>query len=630
MRCLEKDRTRRYETANSLADDVVRHLNNEPVVARPPSRGYRLQKLVQRNRGTFAAGAVVTVALVAGLGFSLWTLAKERVAWRQALSAERRAQAEAGKSQQVAQLLKDMLQGVGPSVALGRDTTMLREILDKTAQRVGKDLKGQQEVEAELRMTLGEVYQALGQYDQAEGMYRAALGLRRTLWGDMNTNVADSLDLLGHELHSCRGEAVESASLIQQALVIRTNLLGLEHVQVAASLEHLGGVQAYKGELVEAADLFRRALAMRRRLLGDYHAEVVESLTLLADTVRYLGEPVEAEGYAREALAILSRLTANEPASLKVASVQEALAGALRFQGKLEEAMHLLQEVVTTRQNLLGSDHPEYASALYNLGYTLMEANQLDLAEPVIRNALTVSRKAVGDQPGHTAYSLEALGIILRRTGRLAEAEAAYREALVVRRIPNNQYMFAEPTLLVAVLHAQGKFAEAKAVMAEAVAEARATAEKVRALPPSEAGLGAQLRLVQALWRQGEVVEAELLLPEILETAKQLPPSAILADRISFQAMRIAALQVWFGRQTEHAALCRQMVQWAARQPEFAPKGRAAGMTSLRPLADPQLQASALTLAPAGSGSRTHQFLPALVPNDPGRGGVSQRSPPGG
>ena len=240
MRCLEKDRARRYETANSLADDIRRHLSHEPVLARPPSKRYRFQKLVQRNKAVFAAVAMVVAALVLGLGFSLWTLAKERVARRQALAAQKTAQAEASKSQQVAQFLKDMLHGVGPSAALGRDTTMLREILDKTAERVGLDLKGQPAVEAELRTTLGEVYEALGQYSQAEAMYREALRLRQVLWGNMNTNVADSLARLGNELLSCREEKEESASLLRQAFMIRTNLLGPEHVQVANSLHDIG------------------------------------------------------------------------------------------------------------------------------------------------------------------------------------------------------------------------------------------------------------------------------------------------------------------------------------------------------------------------------------------------------
>ncbi len=83
MKALEKDRTRRYETANGLSMDVQRHLNHEPVVARPPSRRYRLEKLVRRNQGVFAAIGAVAVVLLAGLGTSTWLYLKTREGERQ-------------------------------------------------------------------------------------------------------------------------------------------------------------------------------------------------------------------------------------------------------------------------------------------------------------------------------------------------------------------------------------------------------------------------------------------------------------------------------------------------------------------------------------------------------------------
>jgi hypothetical protein len=80
MKCLEKDRTRRYETANGVAADLNRHLNNEPVVARPPSTAYRVQKAFRRNKLVFAAGTAVGIALLAGLGISTWQWARARQA----------------------------------------------------------------------------------------------------------------------------------------------------------------------------------------------------------------------------------------------------------------------------------------------------------------------------------------------------------------------------------------------------------------------------------------------------------------------------------------------------------------------------------------------------------------------
>src|SRR4029077_14982802 len=89
MKALEKDRRRRYETANGLAMDIQRYLLNEPATPRPPTRRYRFQKLVRRNKVVFASAAAVAAALVAGFGTSTWLFLKERDARQRAVAAER-------------------------------------------------------------------------------------------------------------------------------------------------------------------------------------------------------------------------------------------------------------------------------------------------------------------------------------------------------------------------------------------------------------------------------------------------------------------------------------------------------------------------------------------------------------
>jgi hypothetical protein len=92
MKALDKDRRRRYETVNGLAMDLQRYLNSEPVVARPPSRLYRFQKLVRRNKVVFAAVGAVAAALIIGLGASTWLLFMERAARQRAVAAEKQAE----------------------------------------------------------------------------------------------------------------------------------------------------------------------------------------------------------------------------------------------------------------------------------------------------------------------------------------------------------------------------------------------------------------------------------------------------------------------------------------------------------------------------------------------------------
>jgi hypothetical protein len=105
LKALEKDRTRRYETANGLVMDLERYLNNEPILARPPSKYYRFQKLVRRNQVVFTAIGAVSVALVLGLGASTWLFIRERQAHQQALAAEQkqerlREEAERGRAKE--------------------------------------------------------------------------------------------------------------------------------------------------------------------------------------------------------------------------------------------------------------------------------------------------------------------------------------------------------------------------------------------------------------------------------------------------------------------------------------------------------------------------------------------------
>ena len=93
MKCLEKDRTRRYETANGLASDLLRHLNNEPVIARPPSTLYKFQKAVRRNRGAFAAAAAIATVLIAGIVASSWQAVVAKQALKEAEAARTTAEA---------------------------------------------------------------------------------------------------------------------------------------------------------------------------------------------------------------------------------------------------------------------------------------------------------------------------------------------------------------------------------------------------------------------------------------------------------------------------------------------------------------------------------------------------------
>jgi hypothetical protein len=470
MKCLEKDPARRYVTADGLALDVQRHLNDEPVLARPPSAAYRLKKLIKRNKLVFAAAAAVATALVVGLGVSSWLYLREKAARRRAVAAEKAAFTAAAKSEQVARFLADMLKSVGPSVALGRDTTMMREILDKTAERVGADLKDQPEVEAKLRAVIGNVYRALGDYGRAETMHRAAFTLRTNLFGLESLSVADSLNDLGNVLFSL-GNLTNAQSAHQGALDIRRKLLGPEHRDVAASLNSLALDLCWQNRLRQAEDLDRQALSMRRKLLGEEHEDTVESLENLAGVLSLEDKLPEAEALQRQALRLnQNRFGLEHP---YVALSMNNLADTLNAEARYSEAESTNRAALAMRRKLLGDDHPDVAASLFNLAASLMGLGRAPEAETAAREALAIRRKRLGNEHIDVAGSLNNLFPILLAQNKLAEAEAVQNEALAIQRkkLPPDHLDIAGSLINLAnVLARQGRFPEAESRQREALA----------------------------------------------------------------------------------------------------------------------------------------------------------------
>ncbi len=396
MKCLEKDRARRYETANSLAEDVQRHLDQQPVLASPPGAIYRSRKFLRRHRMGAALAGSVAVALIAALVVSVFAFAKVRQERDRALAAEQRAgtneqkaRSEADRSAQVARFMKDMLQGVGPSVAAGRDTTLLEEILDKTVARLGTGLTNQPAVEAELRETIGYVYWELGEHAKAESMYRRSLELLRRLRGHQHPAVADALNNLADVFRrTSQFEKAEAAE--RQAVAIYERAFGHEHPSVGASLICLGDALMFQGKFEAAEPTLREALAVNRKTLGENHPQTGLCVARLARMLLLEGRLAEAETTYRNAAAIQRRVL--DQASLGL------------------------------------NPHVELAWTLIGLGEVLYRQGRLAEAETMAREALATGRTVLGDQHPDVLVFLDNLEDVLAAEGKLADLEPGYRE----------------------------------------------------------------------------------------------------------------------------------------------------------------------------------------------------------
>jgi len=372
MHCLEKSPDRRYETVSSLARDVERYLAHEPVLARAPTLTYRLGKFIRRHRLGFAAGTVALLSLVAGTVMLFLLFFREREALRRetALRATadvsaQEAHVAAAKSAEVAQFMKDMLGGVAPSVARGRDTTMLREILDATALKLDTELAGQPAVAADLRETLGGVYRDLGQYATAEKLLGEALAAHRQLYGNNSAEVAATLEVYAKVL----------------------GRLGRPRVK----------------------DLMLEALAIRRKLYGPRHPLAIRSLAQLSHLpVSEFASPEEWETLRRQVLAL--RLEVLGPENPAVAESYFGLGTAARTRNDLAGSARLYRQALDMRRRLLGPDHPELVANLMSLGATLGDDDKWPEAAEDYREALQLALRIMPEHPATTTALLNLIG----------------------------------------------------------------------------------------------------------------------------------------------------------------------------------------------------------------------------
>jgi serine/threonine protein kinase/tetratricopeptide (TPR) repeat protein len=467
MKALEKDRSRRYETANGLALDVQRFLADETVSARPPSTLYRLRKAVARHRVLSVALLVIAALLVTSLAVVSVLLERER-------KARAVAETETVRSHQVTQFLKDTLESVGPSIARGRNTELLREVLDRTADRIGQDIGNQPAVEMELRRLIGRLYYQIGNYERAAQMQGVALALSQKLTGTGSRETAELWSDLGLS-RRLEGKLAEAETAHGEALAIRRRLFGEEHADVATSMNNLATVYRRQKKLKESEMLVRQALKLRERRFGAESLEVADSLHNLCVVLGDEGYRADSEAVARQLVTLRRKLL--PPEDPLVAAALADLGWAAGFNGKADEAEALEREVLALRRKALGEEHPDVASSFATLGERMRQRGKLTEADAVLSTALSIQQKLLGASSPASLNSLRLLALTLEGEGKWTEAEAVRREGLGLRRRLAGQEApetLEEADGLVRALIHQDRLEEADKVVAENLSESLA------------------------------------------------------------------------------------------------------------------------------------------------------------
>jgi serine/threonine protein kinase/Flp pilus assembly protein TadD len=466
MKCLEKDRNRRYDTANSLAKDIERYLQDEPVQACPPSFAYRLRKFIRRNRTVVAAVAsVVGLLLLAVLGLAVSNI---RIAQEKAVAEANFRKAREAVDEQFTLVSQSKLFDTPGLQALRKDLleSALKYYEEFLRQRPDDPILQVEVAAAYFR--LYELYENFDSGKSAESLHAFEKGL--TIVEDLLRDHTEDPGLyrrlagfakggrLLHSVYSGRGpraDTVRSIDLLARAIPIWEQFVrddpAVIGFQMDLSALHYASCELLDvaGRREEALASAQKALALREQVVRadpnvpEYRAELAFTHDLLAWQLGQAGSPEEAETHTRQSLDLRRRLVEEHP---DVPEYRAALAAShhnlgswLAESGRLAEARQHYQEGLLVQEKLVTEfpDMPHFRGwlARYNdsLGHVLRWSGRTDEAEQAYRRALAEWEKlaaafpAIAGYQTSSTYSAHSLCLLLAAAGRRQEAEPFFR-----------------------------------------------------------------------------------------------------------------------------------------------------------------------------------------------------------
>jgi serine/threonine protein kinase/tetratricopeptide (TPR) repeat protein len=497
MKCLEKDRTRRYPTASGLARDIERHLHDEPVEASPPRAGYRLRKFVRRNRGAVVATAIILLLLVGGIIGTTVGLLREaeraegerqaKLEAQQAAAAERRAKEESqmrlGQVQKGADLLAAIFRNLDPR-AEEREGKPLRAILGERLNQAAAQLEGKAIGDpltvARLQNQLGASLDGLGQSELAIAVLNKAFQTRTRLLGPDHADTLTTQNDLA-EVYYAAGRYPEAIRLYERVRDQQFAKLGPDHADTVVTLGNLADAYRSAGRFTEAIPLLEQVRDTRSKTLGPDHPHTLITMGNLARTYRDAGRFAEAIALTERVRDRFSAtLGPDHPYTL---TTLNNLAFTYNVAGKLPEAIRLYEEVRDRRIATLGADHPETLTTMNNLAFNYDAAGQVDRAEVMLREVLANRVKKEGRDALNTAMALHSLGHVLVKQHKYAEAEGMLRDCLSIRthKLPDDWLTCSTRSVLGDALLGQKKYGEAEALLQQGYEGISTRQEKIPA-----------------------------------------------------------------------------------------------------------------------------------------------------
>jgi eukaryotic-like serine/threonine-protein kinase len=405
LKSLEKDRTRRYETANGFSMDVQRYLAGEAVQAHPPSARYLLQKFARKHRVGLTTAAAIALLLVAGVAVSTW-------------QAVRATKAEAA-AQKANEILGSIFENLDPNEIARAERPLQVILVDKLDQAVAQlegESIGDSLVVAAMQVKLGSSLLGLGEPAKAIALLQKARATFQTTLGPEHPDTLRSMNQLGAAYVNA-GKLDLARPLLEETLKLRRSTLGPEHLDTLQSLNNLAAMHHHAGNHDLVVPFLEEILKLVKAKLGPVHPDTLRSMNNLAEAYRNAGKVDLALPLHKETLTLREASLGPEHPDTLVS--MNNLAEAYRDSGRLDLALPFFIESLKSMKDRLGTEHPHTLGSMGNLARAYQAAGKLDLALPLYEETLKVRKDRLGPDHPDTLRSMNNLATAYRDAGRL-------------------------------------------------------------------------------------------------------------------------------------------------------------------------------------------------------------------
>ena len=459
MKALEKDRTRRYETANGFAADVQRYLANEPVSAGPPGASYRLRKFAVRNKGKVLAAGLVMLALLVGITGTTFGLARaeqrrreaderrqeaEQARFEEAVqrrAAEKAVAAEKVALKQTALRLKQIEKGNDILFAIFEDLDIGNEVkksdepveailakrLVKAAQQLDGEAVGDRAEVAWLQMKLGSSLVSLGHGKEALPFLKKACETYTELLGrnHLETLAARNLLALGY---MAVGQFDKALPIFEEIYAIAKATKNIQQEKTLQFMGNLAECYLEAGQPDKAGPLLEETLLQEKQVYGEQGKETLSAMHNLSRFYFSAGKIRESLSLGEETLRLTREtLGADHPHTL---SVMSQVAICYQMTGELARSIALLEEVLRLTRNRMGNEHPQTLNAINNMAVAYQEAGRLTDTVKLLEQVLQVKYKKLGREHPETIRGSSNLAAAYWALGQLERSIPLFEEAL--------------------------------------------------------------------------------------------------------------------------------------------------------------------------------------------------------